>query len=59
MDNLSVVSLNHPKGRIQTGNDGNSMIEMFLKDGVNIGKWNLKEQINRAEEIQHELERTY
>ncbi|MBD5489593.1 MAG: DUF5131 family protein, partial [Lachnospiraceae bacterium] len=32
---------------------------MFLKDGVNIGKWNLKEQIKRAEEIQHELESTY
>ena len=32
---------------------------MFLKDGSNIGKWNLKEQIKRAEEIQHELERTY
>lgn len=31
---------------------------MFLKDGVNIGKWNLKEQIKRAEEIQHELEET-
>lgn len=32
---------------------------MFLKDGVNIGKWNLNEQIKRAEEIQHELERLY
>ena len=32
---------------------------MFLKDGKNIGKWNLKEQIKCAEEIQHELERTY
>ena len=32
---------------------------MFLKDGVNIGKWNLNEQIKRAEEIQHELEETY
>lgn len=32
---------------------------MFLKDGENIGKWNLNEQIKRAEEIQHELERTY
>ena len=30
---------------------------MFLKDGVNIGKWNLKEQIKSAEEIQRELER--
>lgn len=30
---------------------------MFLKDGVNIGKWNLNDQIARAEEIQHELER--
>ena len=29
---------------------------MFLKDGVNIGKWNLNEQIKRAEEVQHELE---
>ena len=25
----------------------------------NIGKWNLKEQIKCAEEVQHELERTY
>lgn len=32
---------------------------LFLKDGINIGKWNLKEQIKCAEEIQHELERTY
>lgn len=32
---------------------------MFLKDGKNIGKWNLNEQIRCAEEIQHELERTY
>lgn len=31
---------------------------MFLKDGVNIGKWNLNDQIKRAEEIQHELEET-
>lgn len=30
---------------------------MFLKDGKNIGKWNLNEQIKCAEEIQHELER--
>ena len=30
---------------------------MFLKDGKNIGKWNLKEQIKLAEEIQHELEK--
>lgn len=29
---------------------------MLLKDGVNIGKWNLKDQIKRAEEIQFELE---
>lgn len=28
----------------------------FMRDGVNIGKWNLKEQIKRAEEIQTELE---
>lgn len=26
---------------------------MFLKDGMNIGKWNLNDQIKRAEEIQH------
>ena len=32
---------------------------MLLKDGKNIGKWNLKEQIKCAEEIQHELERLY
>lgn len=32
---------------------------MFLRDGVNIGKWNLNEQIKRAEEIQFELERIY
>lgn len=32
---------------------------MFLKDGKNIGKWNLKEQIKCAEEVQHELERIY
>ena len=31
---------------------------MFLKDGKNIEKWNLKEQIKCAEEVQHELERT-
>lgn len=31
---------------------------LLLKDGVNIGKWNLKEQIKRAEEVQHELEET-
>lgn len=31
---------------------------MFLKNGVNIGKWNLNEQIKRAEEVQHELERS-
>ena len=29
---------------------------LFLKDGINIGKWNLKEQIKCAEEIQHELD---
>ena len=28
---------------------------MFIKDGKNIGKWNLKEQIKCAEDIQHEL----
>ena len=32
---------------------------MFLKDEKNIGKWNLKEQIKCAEEIQHELEEAY
>ena len=32
---------------------------MFIKDGKNIGKWNLKEQIKCAEDIQHELERKY
>ncbi|MBQ8381711.1 MAG: DUF5131 family protein [Clostridia bacterium] len=32
---------------------------MFLRDGENIGKWNLNEQIKRAEEIQHELESVY
>lgn len=31
---------------------------MFLKDGKNIGKWNLNEQIRCAQKIQHELERT-
>ena len=30
-----------------------------MKDGKNIGKWNLKEQIKCAEEVQHELERNY
>lgn len=29
---------------------------MLIKDGVNIGKWNLNDQIKCAEEIQHELE---
>ena len=32
---------------------------MFMRDGVNIGKWNLNDQIARAEEIQHELEKIY
>ena len=32
---------------------------MFMRDGVNIGKWNLNDQIARAEEIQHELEEMY
>lgn len=32
---------------------------MFIKNGVNIGKWKLNEQIQRAEEIHHELESTY
>ncbi len=30
---------------------------MFIKDGKNIGKWNLKEQIKCAEEVQRELEK--
>lgn len=30
-----------------------------LKERKNIGKWNLNEQIKRAEEIQHELESIY
>jgi len=30
-----------------------------MRDGVNIGKWKLNEQITRAEEIQHELEEMY
>ena len=32
---------------------------MFLRDGENIGKWNLNEQIKRAEEVQHELEKLH
>ncbi|MDE6617700.1 MAG: hypothetical protein K2K13_01590 [Clostridiales bacterium] len=32
---------------------------MFLRNGKNIGKWKLNEQIARAEEIQHELETMY
>ncbi len=32
---------------------------VFIKNGINIGKWNLKEQIKCAEEIQHDLERKY
>lgn len=32
---------------------------MFMRDGVNIGKWKLNEQIKQAEEIQHELEAMY
>lgn len=32
---------------------------MFMRDGVNIGKWKLNDQITRAEEIQHELEEMY
>lgn len=32
---------------------------MLMRDGVNIGKWKLNEQIARAEEIQHELEMMY
>ena len=30
---------------------------LFLKEGKNIGKWNLKQQIQCAEQIQHELEK--
>lgn len=30
-----------------------------MRDGVNIGKWNLNDQIKRAEEIQHALEEMY
>lgn len=30
---------------------------MFLKDGKNIGKWNLKDQIQCVEDIRHELEK--
>lgn len=39
--------------------------DFFIEDagewrgGVNIGKWNLKEQNKKAEEIQHEPERLY
>lgn len=32
---------------------------MFLRDGVNIGKWKLNEQIKRAEEIQSGFEKAY
>ena len=32
---------------------------MLIKNGKNIGRWNLKEQIKCAEDIQHELERKY
>lgn len=32
---------------------------MFLRDGENVGKWNLNEQIKRAEKIQHELEKLH
>lgn len=32
---------------------------MFIKDGINIGKWKLNEQIVCAEEIRHELEVMY
>lgn len=31
----------------------------FMRDGKNIGKWNLNQQIARAEEIQHELEKLF
>ncbi|MCM1368680.1 MAG: phage Gp37/Gp68 family protein [Roseburia sp.] len=31
----------------------------FMRNGVNIGKWNLKEQIALAEQIQHELEKNF
>ena len=32
---------------------------MFMRDGVNIGAWNLNKQIACAEEIQHELEKMF
>lgn len=32
---------------------------MLMKDGINIGKWNLNEQIKCAENVQHELENMY
>ena len=32
---------------------------MLMRDGVNIGTWNLNKQIACAEEIQHELERLF
>lgn len=31
----------------------------FMRNGENIGAWNLKQQISKAEEIQHELENLY
>lgn len=31
----------------------------LIRDGVNIGKWNLNDQIQRAEEVQRELEAKY
>lgn len=31
----------------------------LIKNGINIGKWNLKEQIKCAEDVQHELENKY
>ena len=31
----------------------------LMRDGVNIGAWNLKKQIERAEQVQHELEAMY
>ena len=31
----------------------------LMRDGLNIGAWNLKKQIERAEQVQRELEAMY
>ena len=31
----------------------------LMRDGINIGAWNLKKQIERAEQVQRELEAMY